>query len=145
MEEFDSINWDEFWQKKFDTSLRERTQGALDNFDLLCADHRKHAERVIENLEKSFPTLEFAAENWTDTWAIYVRTNKLRKVPAKKMEKLFNAANRILENVEKKYPLESLSKEQPISKSGTGCLGVALGLLATTVCVLISAALHFIR
>jgi hypothetical protein len=139
--EFDTLNWDDFWQKKLQASLNERTQTALDGFEVTSAQHRVHAERLLTHLQESFPDVEFAAENMIGSWGIYARSNKQRKLPDSKMDKVKSAADGILENIEEKYPLETLPQQiRPIESvrsepnrkgSKSGCLGVLIwfGLL----------------
>ena len=130
--QFDTLNWDEFWQKKLEATMQERTQTALDSFEVTSPQHRKHTERLVFHLQDSFPDVEFAAENWVGSWQIYARTPKQRKLSSAKMEKVQNAAERILENVELKYPIDTLPKENSNHKEKSGCLGVMLAVMATS-------------
>ena len=129
-ETFDTINWDGFWQKKLEASFRERTQTALDGFEVVSVDHRFYAEKLISILQNKYPDAEFAAENCVGSWGIYARTRTQRKITEKKLSSLQEDAEAIYETLMQESPLATLPREKA-SKSERGCLSSLLVFLVT--------------
>jgi hypothetical protein len=131
-ETFDTINWDDFWQRKLEASFRERTQAALDDFVVVAVDHRIYAEKLISLLQDKYPDAEFAADNCFGSWGIYARTKGRRKLSEKKLSSLQEDAEEVYEDLLQALPLSTLPQERR-SKSENGCIPLVLLLSLSAV------------
>ncbi len=131
-ETFDTINWDDFWQRKLEASFRERTQTALDDFVVVAVDHRFYAEKLISLLQDKYPDAEFAADNCFGYWIIHARTKGRRKLSEKKLCSLQDDAEAVYEDLLQALPLSTLPQERR-SKSENGCIPLLLLLSLTAV------------
>ena len=125
---FDSINWDDFWRRRYKASHKKKLRTSLDEFEIIRTGHRTHAEQVIEHLQRSFKHVHFAASNFSGGWQIFARTLTRSEglliycsLSESEKHEVVDAAEAILANVESEYPLDTLPTEKKLTQQQNTC------------------------